>query len=90
MDFVLPICHHMLPKENSRAYALENIFLFCTYNFEVFDVQVPGKLFLFILLWFMIWLKPWQNEKSQTFVGMLIFSILFLQQAADSNSKKKD
>ena len=50
MDFVLPICHHMLPKENSRAYALENIFLFCTYNFEVFDVQVPGTLIY--LFWF--------------------------------------
>ena len=28
-------------------------------------------------------LKPWQNKKSQTFAGMLVFFILFLQQAAE-------
>ena len=33
-------------------------------------------------------LKPWQNKKSQTFAVMLVFWILFLQQAADSNFKK--
>ena len=34
-------------------------------------------------------LKPWQNKMAQIFVGILVLSILFLQQAADRIRKKK-
>ena len=44
--------------------------------------------FLGFKSWYLFLQKSWRNKKGQMFVWMLVFCNLFLQQAADSNSKK--
>ena len=47
-----------------------------------------GRPFLGFKSWYLFLQKSWQNKKGQMFVWMLDFCNHFLQQEADSNSKK--
>ena len=57
------------------------------HNFLVLRmIELACKTFMPFLGQKWLKLKPWQNKKGQTFVGMLFFCC-FLLQVADSNSK---
>ena len=77
----------------TRHYSILEPDFICGPNFLQMSIRIGSRNSARskLVLSFLSVLKPWQNKKGQTFVGMLVFYMsLFLQQAALSNSKKKN